>query len=56
MTVSALLGGMWCAPSFVNLKRGEQSLGQFTYGEILGRLRGELDKLIEERQAVGAGR
>ena len=48
--------GMWCAPSFVNLKRGEQSLGQFTYDEILGRLRSELDKLIEERQAVGASR
>jgi (E)-4-hydroxy-3-methylbut-2-enyl-diphosphate synthase len=48
--------GMWCAPSFVNLKRGEQSLGQFTYQEILGRLRNELDKLIEERQAVGASR
>jgi (E)-4-hydroxy-3-methylbut-2-enyl-diphosphate synthase len=48
--------GMWCAPSFVNLKRGEQSLGQFTYEEILGRLRNELDKLIEERQAVGASR
>ena len=48
--------GMWCAPSFVNLKRGEQSLGQFTYDEILGRLRNELDKLIEERQAVGASR
>ncbi len=45
--------GMWCAPSFVNLKRGEQTLGQFTYDEILGKLRGELDKLIEER-AVGA--
>jgi (E)-4-hydroxy-3-methylbut-2-enyl-diphosphate synthase len=41
--------GMWCAPSFVNLKRGPQSLGQFTYDEILGRLRIELDKLIEER-------
>jgi len=48
--------GMWCAPSFVNLKRGEQSIGQFTYQEILGRLRNELDKLIEERQAVGASR
>ena len=41
--------GMWCAPSFVNLKRGPQTLGQFTYDEILGRLRLELDKLIEER-------
>ncbi len=41
--------GMWCAPSFVNLKRGPQTLGQFTYDEILGRLRIELDKLIEEK-------
>ena len=41
--------GMWCAPSFVNLKRGPRSLGHFTYDEILGRLRHELDKLIEER-------
>jgi len=48
--------GMWCAPSFVNLKRGEHTLGQFTYDEILGRLRSELDRLIEERRAVGAGR
>ena len=45
--------GMWCAPSYVNLKRGEQSLGQFTYEEILGRVRVELDRLIEEKSAVG---
>jgi len=41
--------GMWCAPTYVNLKRGEESLGHFTYDEILGRLRTELDKLIEEQ-------
>ncbi|HEY3056503.1 MAG TPA: (E)-4-hydroxy-3-methylbut-2-enyl-diphosphate synthase [Thermoanaerobaculia bacterium] len=46
--------GMWCAPSFVNLKRGPQSLGHYSYDEILGRLRVELDRLIEERRAVGA--
>ncbi|HEY4641627.1 MAG TPA: (E)-4-hydroxy-3-methylbut-2-enyl-diphosphate synthase [Thermoanaerobaculia bacterium] len=40
--------GMWCAPTYVNLKRGPESLGHFTYDEILGRLRIELDKLIEE--------
>jgi (E)-4-hydroxy-3-methylbut-2-enyl-diphosphate synthase len=45
--------GMWCAPSYVNLKRGEESLGHFTYDEILGRLRVELDRLIEEKSAVG---
>lgn len=44
--------GMWCAPSFVNLKRGPQTIGQFTYDEILGRLRLELDKLIEEKRGV----
>jgi (E)-4-hydroxy-3-methylbut-2-enyl-diphosphate synthase len=41
--------GMWCAPTFVNLKRGETTIGQFRYDEILGRLRTELDKLIGER-------
>lgn len=45
--------GMWCAPSFVNLKRGPHTIGQFTYDEILGRLRAELDKLIDEKRAVG---
>jgi (E)-4-hydroxy-3-methylbut-2-enyl-diphosphate synthase len=43
--------GMWCAPNYVNLKRGPESLGQFTYDEILGRLRTELDRLIEEKTA-----
>ena len=47
--------GMWCAPSYVNLKRGPESLGHYSYDEILGRLRLELDRLIEEKQAtVGA--
>ena len=45
--------GMWCAPSYVNLKRGEESLGHFTYDEILARLRIELDRLIEEKSPVG---
>jgi (E)-4-hydroxy-3-methylbut-2-enyl-diphosphate synthase len=44
--------GMWCAPSFVNLKRGKETIGQFRYDEILARLRVELDRLIEERSAV----
>jgi len=48
--------GMWCAPSFVNLKRGEETIGQFTYDEILGRLRVELDQLIEEKTSLAAGR
>jgi (E)-4-hydroxy-3-methylbut-2-enyl-diphosphate synthase len=43
--------GMWCAPSYVNLKRGTESLGHFTYEEILGRLRVELDHLIDQKTA-----
>jgi (E)-4-hydroxy-3-methylbut-2-enyl-diphosphate synthase len=45
--------GMWCAPTYVNLKRGPESLGHYTYDEILPRLRSELDKLIEEKSLVG---
>lgn len=47
--------GMWCAPSFVNLKKGTETLGQFRYDEILGKLKVELDKLIQERAAGVAG-
>lgn len=46
--------GMWCAPSFVNLKKGTETIGQFRYDEILPRLRQELDQLIAERQLVNA--
>lgn len=41
--------GMWCAPTFVNLKKGTTTLGHFRYDEILNRLRIELDQLIAER-------
>jgi len=44
--------GMWCAPTYVNLKRGPESLGHYTYDEILGRLRVELDKVIDEKRGV----
>lgn len=42
--------GLWCAPNFVNLKRGSEALGAFKYDEILPRLRQELDALIAQRQ------
>lgn len=45
--------GLWCGPNHVNLKRGSADLGAYPYGEILPRLKGELDKLIAER-AVAA--
>jgi len=38
--------GLWCAPNYVNLKRGGAELGAFRYDEILPRLKQELDALI----------
>lgn len=44
--------GLWCGPTHVNLKRGEDSLGSYPYGEILGKLREELDRLIAAKLAA----
>ena len=41
--------GLWCAPTFVNLKRGEELVGKFKYDEVVGKLRQEVDQLIEQR-------
>lgn len=38
--------GLWCGPTHVNLKRGTETLGAFSYDEILPQLRSELDALI----------
>jgi (E)-4-hydroxy-3-methylbut-2-enyl-diphosphate synthase len=38
--------GLWCGPRYVNLKRGEESLGAFGYDEVLVRLREELEGMI----------
>lgn len=43
--------GLWCGPNYVNLKKGSESLGRYAYDEILPRLKGELDSLIEQRSA-----
>jgi (E)-4-hydroxy-3-methylbut-2-enyl-diphosphate synthase len=40
--------GLWCGPNFVNLKRGSQSLGTYSYEEIIARLKKELDALITQ--------
>ncbi len=42
--------GLWCGPKRVNLKKGEATLGAYTYDEILPILRTELDKIIEEKK------
>lgn len=47
--------GLWCAPTFVNLKKGEEHLGAFPYDTVLDRLKVELDAIIDEkRQAASA--
>ena len=38
--------GMWCGPSFVNLKKGEEHLGQYSYDEIMAKLTEEIDKFL----------
>ena len=43
--------GLWCAPNHVNLKRKGTLVGQFSYEEILGRVKEELDKVILEQAA-----
>jgi (E)-4-hydroxy-3-methylbut-2-enyl-diphosphate synthase len=42
--------GLWCGPNFVNLKRGAEELGAWPYDQILGKLRSELDVLIESNK------
>jgi (E)-4-hydroxy-3-methylbut-2-enyl-diphosphate synthase len=44
--------GLWCGPTHVNLKKKTESVGAYTYDEILPRLKRELDALIETRTAV----
>ncbi|QDU70039.1 (E)-4-hydroxy-3-methylbut-2-enyl-diphosphate synthase [Engelhardtia mirabilis] len=44
--------GLWCGPTTVNLKRGEEELGAFSYDEILGELRTALERLIAERETA----
>jgi (E)-4-hydroxy-3-methylbut-2-enyl-diphosphate synthase len=44
--------GLWCAPTFVNLKRGEEELGAYPYDTVLDRLRVELDAIIEQKKAT----
>ena len=43
--------GLWCAPTFVNLKKKEEQIGTFSYEEILPRLKIELDLLIQDRKS-----
>ena len=41
--------GLWCGPSKVNLKKGTETLGSFSYEEILSQLKNELDLIIASK-------
>jgi len=45
--------GVWCGPTRVNLKRGPTLVGNFTYDEILPRLRREICSLLARGQSGG---
>lgn len=46
--------GLWCGPNHVNLKKGEESLGAYPYDEILGKLKHELDIIIDAKNGVAS--
>ena len=41
--------GLWCGPTRVNLKRGPEDAGSFSYDDVLGALQAELDALITQK-------
>ena len=41
--------GLWCGPARVNLKKGTETLGSYSYEEILPQLKKEIDQMIVER-------
>ncbi len=41
--------GLWCGPTRVNLKKGTETLGSFSYEEILPQLKKEIDQMILEK-------
>lgn len=41
--------GLWCGPTRVNLKKGTEELGSYSYEEILGQLKKEIDQMIQEK-------
>lgn len=41
--------GLWCAPTFVNLKKGSELVGKFSYEEVVPRLMEEVEKLIQQQ-------
>ena len=44
--------GLWCAPNFVNLKRGPEEIGKYTYDDVLLKLKEEVDQLIASTKLI----
>jgi len=44
--------GLWCGPTHVNLKKKTETVGAYSYDEILPKLKYELDSLIDARTAA----
>ncbi len=38
--------GLWCGPSSVNLKKGRETIGSFSYEDVLPKLKAELEKML----------
>jgi (E)-4-hydroxy-3-methylbut-2-enyl-diphosphate synthase len=45
---------LWCSPNYVNLKRGNDRLGTYSYDEILPQLKAQLNALIAQRMCAGS--
>lgn len=43
--------GLWCGPTRVNLKRGKELLGAYTYKEIIPQMLKELNLLVETKKS-----
>jgi (E)-4-hydroxy-3-methylbut-2-enyl-diphosphate synthase len=41
--------GLWCGPTTVNLKRGVETLGSYSYDEIMPRLLAALEEIVQSR-------
>jgi (E)-4-hydroxy-3-methylbut-2-enyl-diphosphate synthase len=41
--------GLWCAPNFVNMKRGTKKIGAFKYDDVVPRLVEEIEELLASR-------
>ncbi|MEK7475935.1 MAG: (E)-4-hydroxy-3-methylbut-2-enyl-diphosphate synthase [Candidatus Coatesbacteria bacterium] len=46
--------GLWCGPTHVNLKRGPEKLGSFTYTDVLIRLKVELEAIVKRKGGAPA--